>query len=140
MGDLLRTPYTAHNSLADSRALKLLMEYLKPSNELVAKHSFSIQEVANVMVTRVAKLRKVETLEPLVESEIVTKYMADKMAASGVDYKTLECVYQKERRQGIETLLKGSGDGQNKTGGAITKQCKVIDALVEYFGNILELD
>ena len=136
--DLLKKPYTAHNSLADSRALKQLIEHLNPSNEMVAKHSFSIQEVASVMATRIAKQKNVETLEPLVVSDIVTKYMADKMAASGVDYKTLERAYQKDRRDGIKSVLKGAGDEQKNA--SVTKQCKVIDSLAEYFGNILEMD
>ena len=79
--------------------------------------------------------------------------MADKMAASGIDYRTVENVYKSERRDGIKELLQGTGDNSNNklhsnsghsdTSGAIggvTKQSKVIDSLTEYFQNILELD
>ena len=132
--DVLNRSYNAHNSLADSKALKQLIQRLNPSNQLVAKHSFSIQEVANAMETRKNKLEKTETLEPLVVSDIVTKYMADKMAASGIDYRTLEDVYRTDRRDGIQDLLKGAGDSNNHHGNSsssggggvvgVTKQSK----------------
>ena len=143
--DILRKSYNAHNSLADSRALKQLVQHLDPSNQLVANHSFSIQEVADAMETRKKKLEKMETLEPLVVSDIVTKYMADKMAASGIDYRTLENVYKTDRRDGIKDLLKGAGDNNDHHGNSsvgvigVTKQSKVIDSLSEYFGNVLEI-
>ena len=146
--EILNKSYSAHNSLADSKALKQLIQHLNPSNQLVAKHSFGIQEVANAMATRKNKLEKMETLEPLVVSDIVTKYMADKMAASGIDYRTLEDVYKRDRSDGIKDLLKGAGDnndhhGNSSSGGGVvgvTKQSKVIDSLSDYFKNILELD
>ncbi len=132
-----QSKYDAHNALADVKALRKLIEFVAPGNELVVKHSFTLQSVADAVETRKLKHDKLLSLEPLYMSGTLSKYMAEKMASSGIDYDLIEQAFIEERQRGIENLL--SEDKENGKV-AITKQSKVVESLAEYFKTAVVLE
>lgn len=89
MKDLCTAHYDAHNALADSQALQRLVLHLEISREMMMKHSFSVDFVIENDNYGMLLSKNASSLKHLVDKNILSKFTANKIAASGLYYDNL---------------------------------------------------
>ncbi|XP_061195134.1 uncharacterized protein LOC133203355 [Saccostrea echinata] len=84
--DLCTSHYDAHDALADPQALQRLVLHLEISRGMMKKHSFGVEFVIENDNYAIVMSRNASSLKHLVDENILSKFTANKIAASGLHY------------------------------------------------------
>ena len=87
MAELLHDNYVAHNALDDVKALRKLLDLVRP---VLPKHMFGTSVIINSVNAGTHRM----TLKPLEDTKAVTKTMATKIAKSGLNYDHLKAAFE----------------------------------------------
>ncbi|CAB4008451.1 Maternal exuperantia [Paramuricea clavata] len=102
--DLLDSTYDAHNALGDVQMLHMLSSQFI-GDQLLLRHSFSTSWFQEYTIFLEQKRANLQTFQPLLHSKAVSKGIADKMAASGLQYRHFLLAYQQEGNDGVSNVL-----------------------------------
>ena len=125
MAELLHESYSAHNALDDVKALQRILGLVESA---LSQHLFGPTVIINLV--NAASHRS--TLKPLEENKAITKTMAGKIAKSGLQYDHLKTEFERNRFDGLASVLGESVDGTVR----VTKQGKIIQNIFEYFSQL----
>lgn len=131
MKDLCTAHYDAHDALADSQALQRLVLHLEISREMMMKHSFSVDFVIENDNYGMLLSKNASSLKHLVDKNSLSKFTANKIAASGLYYDHLCIAHQRDPLNGIKCVLSEKSIGKAR----VTSDCKIIMSLHHYFMN-----
>ena len=111
--DLLDSTYDAHNALGDVQMLhKLSSQFI--GDQLLLKHSFSTSWFQEYTIFLEQKRENLLILQPLLLSKAVSKGIADKVAASGLQLQHFLLVYQREGSDGISNVVMEKFKGKRR--------------------------
>ena len=127
---ILKKSYIAHNSLEDVRVLQTLFNLKTISSQVVLKHSFSLSYINKQLAFKSKKNTCISSLQPLKNEKIISVYMAEKIAKSGIHYDHIKLAYARNSLLGIETLF-GELCSNGKV--RITKDKQVCAKIASYF-------
>ena len=126
--------------------LQSVMSSLRVTNEQLRDYSFTLSSADRVRKYRHIVKRNLRSLEDKLYTRqrpqiagyrgVISKSMAAKIAESGLDYRHLRRIYCKRGREGLERILKAplpQRDGASRAKPRVTRNKKVIDAIVKYF-------
>ncbi|XP_067020310.1 uncharacterized protein [Acropora muricata] len=129
VADLLGMSYAAHNSLEDVKALqRLVSSQVFDRNQLI-ESSFSTEFAVQYTEYCERKKFNLYTLQPLIESEVVSKGMVQKMAGSGVSLNHLQHSFEMGGKDGLISILSDQVNGKAR----VTKNKRIISQLINYF-------
>ncbi len=128
VSDLLNETYEAHNALEDVKSLQNLVE--KCSNKTDHESQlFTHDHIVALAQYKSDWSRRNDTLQHLVQSKILTDYMTEKMAKSGLSYGHLSLVVKRNGKEGLDHLLKEkTKEGKCR----VTNKVNIIDKLYTY--------
>ncbi|XP_062602533.1 uncharacterized protein LOC134264255 [Saccostrea cucullata] len=129
MKDLCTAQYDAHDALADSEALQRLVLHLDISRAMMLKHSFSVDFVIENDKYAILLSRNASSLKHLVDENILSKFTANKIAASGLHYDHLCIAHHRDPVNGIKSILSEKNMGKVR----VTSNGKIIKSLHQYF-------
>ena len=128
VNDFLGESYEAHMGLEDVKSLR----------RLVTRVNFNSQALEGVFVDMAnAKLnlefnkekrKRKKTLAHMVENEIVSNYMADKIAKAGLEWQDLVSAASRDRKNGIRILFTEPSAGEPR----VTNDERVIASVTDY--------
>ena len=122
--------YKAHNALADVKPLKRILEHCRISLKELLSFSFTFSWLTENYSFFNAARRRLSTLSTLINQNILSKGMANKIAKSGLELAHLEAVYNRnnEKHNAITRLLSERFKGKIR----VTNNKKVICGLVKW--------
>ena len=119
--------YEAHDALEDCRALASLVQHHQIPHHVLLENSFTFDYAVSKCQYRIQKDANYGSLVPLIEQEVVTKYMAQTIAASGLCFVHLQTVCKRDSFQGLVNIFKEDSNGNPR----VTKCSKfAIDILI----------
>lgn len=135
LGDLHKSligeKFAAHNALADTLALRRLVEKVSPDPETLEAFAFDVEYVEASLAYLDMRKENMETLYPL-ENVNVTSSMLNKIAASGLRMEHLRAAYESDRENGIRELFaQPLADGKAR----VTRVKRIADNVRSYFNN-----
>ena len=131
VGDILGSPYLAHNAVEDCRALK---EFVSKTDALpsLLSVSYSAQWAWQYLHYTVEKKRHKETFQPAILAKAITENCANNCASSGLCLKHLKLAYERNGDVGLRDLFTEK-DANNKAR-VMARPENAIQKLVKYFG------
>lgn len=111
--DLLDSTYDAHNAPGDVQMLHTLSSQFI-GDQLLLRHSFSTSWFQEYTMFLEQKRANLQTFQPLLNSKAVSKGIADKMAASGLQYRHLLLAHQREGNDGVSNVLMEKFEGKRR--------------------------
>ena len=129
VADLLGMSYAAHNSLEDAKALQRLVSCQAFDRNQLIESSFSTEFAVQYTEYCERKKFNLYTLQPLIESEVVSKGMVQKMAGSGVSLNHLQHSFEMGGKDGLISILSDQVNGKAR----VTKNKRIISQLINYF-------
>ncbi|XP_006821690.1 uncharacterized protein LOC102802316, partial [Saccoglossus kowalevskii] len=103
VNDYLHTEYSAHNAKHDVHMLQQLIGKCNVDISHISKHSFSVDFIIEALEFLLCKKKNLSSLSQLISKKVITKCMAEKIAASGLAFCHLNLAYS---RGGIDGLVK----------------------------------
>ena len=100
----LDTTCTAHNALADVHMLQKLSSKFV-SKDCILKHSFTLSWLEEYYDFLEKNRENLSSLQPLIQAKVITKGMAEKVAASGLAIANLQLAFQRGAADGISNVL-----------------------------------
>lgn len=109
--------------------LKTLVRHPDVTDEAVSQHSFDFTYVAQAAKRSFEKKSNLPSWEPMIASGNVSRFMAQKAAASGLGVHHLRLAYQRGEEQGVlDVLTEITSDGKPR----VTKVKKVLKNILSY--------
>jgi hypothetical protein len=104
------------------------------NRHLLSQHSFSVAYVLQSLAYGREKARFMSSWQPLVEEGVVSSYIAEKAAGSGLDFGVVREAYEEGGREGALRVLtqpvrKEEGGGQWER---VTKKKSILDNILTY--------
>ena len=131
--EFLKESYDAHNGLEDVKALQKLIKVMDFERELIQHVSFGMGYVEEAYNFSREKRQRMKTLKPMVDKGILSQYMADKIASSGLEWKDLVAAVQSDWNDGIRELF----TEPTKQGARVTNTERIIEDVTSYFQQYL---
>ncbi|XP_061191031.1 uncharacterized protein LOC133199201 [Saccostrea echinata] len=103
--DICSRHYDAHDALSDAQTLQELVLCVKASDDMMLKHSFTTQFVFENNSFADLTSRNLCSLQHLVDSNVLSKFTANKVASSGLHFQHLYLAYQRDAVNGIKYVL-----------------------------------
>lgn len=125
--------YNAHDVLNDAVALDSLLKFHSVSESTMMKCSSPLSYVDNALQNRKSKIVNINSLSHLVSSKILSKCIAEKIAAYGLSYQHLKLSFERYGYDGIEALFKASIDGKPRVTRCKKKIISAVFQHVSYF-------
>jgi len=126
----LNISYEEHNAAHDAHNLKRLLQHCAFDWESKQSHTFRLDYVKDILAFLEQKKENMVTLWPLVYDRVLSKSMAEKIAASGLKEMDLESAFEQEGRMGISALFNQPRlDGKAR----VTKLNRIIDSICNYY-------
>lgn len=126
--DLLRTTYNAHNAVDDVKILqKLVSKFI--SDELLLKHSFTISWFREYTSFLKQKKENLKTFSPFIQSGVVSRGIADKMAASGLNLYHLHFAFENGGTDGLYNVLTENVEDKPR----VTNNNKILTQICKFF-------
>jgi DNA polymerase III alpha subunit (gram-positive type) len=121
--------YDCHNAVADVKVLKSLLE-LCHSHSL-SNFTWSLESVEREVSWSDNMNSLLPSLAPLYSPSpnVVSKSMCKKIAGSGLAYKHLKCVFDRDGPEGLIILLTSKSSNKIR----VTKSEKILNKIVEHF-------
>ena len=129
VADLLGISYAAHNSLEDAKALQRLVSCQAFDKNQLIESSFSTEFAVQYIEYCERKKFNLYTLQPLIESEVVSKGMVEKMAHSGISLDHLQYSFEMGGKDGLISILSDQVNEKAR----VTKNKRIISQLINYF-------
>ncbi len=120
--------FIAHNAAEDVRAVVEIIVAAKVKPADFIPYSSTFQSATDILKFDDETNAIKESLAPLHENDIISKYMARKMALEGLSFDKLLSVYREQGPEALKVLIQER----------VTKTSRIIDALVAYFGQFNE--
>lgn len=130
----LRTLYNklfpdGEQNISNVMALKTLVLHPDVTDEAVSKRSFDFTYVAQAAKWSSEKKINLPSWEPMIDDESVSRFMAQKAAASGLTAHHLRLAYEWGEDQGVlDVLTEITSDGKPR----VTKDKKVLEKIVSF--------
>ena len=135
----LKDTYSAHDAREDVIALRNLVEqtciWEGACIQEKRESSFTVDTVLQSLEFSQRISANLPSLQPLIVSQKLTVSMARKIAGSGLNFAHLSSAYQRNGRDGIRAVFIEKCENQVTR---VTKSCKVIDSVSQYFESIEE--
>ena len=131
--EFLNEPYDAHNGLEDVKALQKLIRVMNFELELLQHVSFGMDYVEEAFNFSREKRERMKTLKPMVDKGILSQYMADKIASSGLEWKDLVAAVRSDWNDGIRELF----TEPTKQGARVTNTERIIEDVTTYLQQYL---
>lgn len=128
----------AHDAKGDVHALCQIMTgrvgRIDIKHESLLKHSTTLGSAIHRVQNITAKLKRERVLKAeLCTKGVVTKYMAEKIAGSGLEYQHLRLAFMRNKDRGLSALLgEKAADGKVR----VTRSKKIVDALQAHFRSL----
>ncbi|XP_061186837.1 uncharacterized protein LOC133194959 [Saccostrea echinata] len=103
--DICSRHYDAHDALSDAQTLQELVLCVKASSDMMLKHSFTTQFLFENNSFADLTSRNLCSLQHLVDSNVLSKFTANKVASSGLHFQHLCLAYQRDAVNGIKYVL-----------------------------------
>ena len=132
VADLLGISYGAHDSLEDVRALQKLVSYKGVNEKTLLESSFTTAFAVNSTKYSLNKTANLQTLQPLIAANVVTKCMGNKIAGSGLMLSHLQLSFSKGGKDGLKRVLTEIVNGKAR----VTTSSRIIMQLCNYLTNI----
>lgn len=131
--DICSRHYDAHDALSDAQTLQELMVWVKVSSDMLLKHIFSTQFVIENISFADTTSRYLCSLQHLVDSNILSKITANKIASSDLHFQHLSLACQRDAVNGIKFVL-----SHNYATGkvCVTSNSRIISSLQQHFINL----
>lgn len=123
----VKSTYNAHDALADVKALESLMNTVR--SDKIMDFSFSWEFVSKMIEFNKMKASNMSKLNPLVEKKILSKHMAGKVSASGLNFSHLALAHKRCSAQGIYQLFTESGSSGKSR---VTSSKGIISKLTDF--------
>ncbi|XP_077990944.1 uncharacterized protein LOC144445275 [Glandiceps talaboti] len=124
------TDWEAHNAIDDVKVLRQLMTKTTVDYADLEKHSFTVDCVRNRIGIRATMWENLPTLFQLISEKVITQYMAEKIAKSGLTFGHLNTAFMEDEQFGLTRLLSEiQPDGKPR----VTKTKRIIRNIASYF-------
>ena len=133
---LLGKPFVAHNALDDVFALIDILQVIQLNNTSLAEYTFARKYINDRFEFLILKQNNLATLQTLVAQKVLSSGMAEKMAASGLNFSHLEIVFQRGGVDGLKDLCTEKFGGKCR----VTSDKRILTALSSYFENVQPSD
>ncbi len=120
--------FKAHNAAEDVRAVAeiIVAAVVKPAD--FAPYSSTLQSATELVNFNDETSDNKQSLEPLVEDGVISKYMAKKMASEGLNSDKLLSVSRYNGKEALKTLIQER----------VTKTTRIVNAVCDRFAEINE--
>lgn len=127
----------AHDALADVHALRKVLAEAKPADKAFMSSSTTTSSAELQTSFAVGKIARERRLVANLCPAVVTKYMASKIAASGLSYEHLRTAFSRDREGGMAKVL-----SEKTAGGSVrvTSSRRIAVALQDHFRLQLQQD
>ncbi|XP_062621846.1 DNA polymerase III PolC-type-like [Saccostrea cucullata] len=95
----------AHCALYDSVNLQKLTKFHNIEDESLIKHSVSSEYVYQIYSHSQCKEKNYKSLHVLVHEKVISDFMANKIASSGLNFSHLQLAFQRHQEDGIRNLF-----------------------------------
>lgn len=134
--DICSRHYDAHDALSDAQTLQELMLCVKVSSDMMLKHSFSTQFVTENISFADLTSRNLCSFQHLVDSNVLSKFTANKIASSGLHFQHPFLAYQRDAVNGIKIVL---SDKYTTGKLRVTSNSRIISSLQQHFMNLKKI-
>ncbi|XP_070542849.1 uncharacterized protein [Ptychodera flava] len=131
VADFVGKSYNAHNAIDDVKALQTLHTQCAIRAEQLLQHSFTVSYIVKSIEITLLKKKNVSSFDPLVQGNVLSKGMAEKISASGLCVDHLKLAYLRDSQNGIYNLF--SEKFWNKP--RITSNSRIIANVTAYFNS-----
>ena len=121
--------YDAHNSLSDVIALCSLIKRTIPDTRSLQQFSYTCEWCRNYVTFLEERDKNLQTFQPLLALNAISKGMAEKAASSGLTYRHLQIACNRQGESGLKSLLGEKFNGLVR----VTKNTRVISSLLHHF-------
>ena len=126
--ELLNETYEAHSALQDVCSLQRLVRSMNFSDEKFQRVFSDTTSVEAKLAFNQKKRERVKTIKHVEKMGVVTSYMADKIARSGLEWQDLVSAASSDRKNGIRKLFtEPSGDEPR-----VTDKDEIIESVTSY--------
>lgn len=127
--------YAAHDALEDVRALKKIVDKGGIKISDILPHSATTDSVHRQLeFSKMARKNK-ESLAGLVNSGVIKKYMANKIAGSGLSYEHLLLSYERAGDKGLMAVCKEK-NRKNGEKARVTENKAILNKLCNHFSDV----
>jgi DNA polymerase III alpha subunit (gram-positive type) len=131
---ILDVAYNAHDALADTKSLQMLLQHPSINRASLLKHSFSVEYVEACIVSRKVTAKNLSTLLPIVNAVGLSESMARKVAKSGLSMAHLKMAFARGGEDGVCAVFRDNvGQGPR-----VTKQRAIADRVCMCLQNMPE--
>ncbi|XP_006813185.1 DNA polymerase III PolC-type-like [Saccoglossus kowalevskii] len=130
--EILHQSYDAHNAVGDVRSLSDLISHLHPTVEHLISHSFSVSDVITYLKYSATKKKNLSSLQKLVSNNILSQYMIERIAGSGLNFRHLLLCYKRGGQDGLVELFQEKINGEVRVTEKTTIVAKLADHLNGY--------
>ena len=106
------------------------------NNTSLAEYTFARKHINDRFEFLILKQNNLATLQTLVAQKVLSSGMAEKMAASGLNFSHLEIVFQRGGVDGLKDLCTEKFGGKCR----VTSDKRILTALSSYFENVQPSD
>ena len=122
--------YSAHNALSDVQSLQSLWEFSAFSQDKISQHSFTTVSFAAHLEFQKTSCQNSETLQELVDCNVISKQMANKIGSSGLRFSHLK---ESFNRGGDKALIALLTEKTNEKKPRVTSAKKILLSIVQDF-------
>ena len=123
--DQFNDTFTAHDAMADVVALDRLLVHCKCD---VQSSAITMSSAVDIVQFAEATSARSATFADLVKKKVLSKAMAEKAAASGLQYGHLILAHRRDAENGIAQLFKE----QTGTGRRVTASTRIIKSVIDH--------
>ncbi|XP_021342428.1 uncharacterized protein LOC110442892 isoform X2 [Mizuhopecten yessoensis] len=110
--DLLGIVYQAHDANQDAEVLQKLVKSEKITDALMCQSSYTFSYIQDYVAYKKQTDKCKVSLQPLIQADLLTKHLADKIARTGLGLHHLEFVHSQAGAQGIHKLFTETSQGK----------------------------
>jgi DNA polymerase III alpha subunit (gram-positive type) len=121
----------SHCALDDCKILQKLVEFHNVSDVSLLQSSVSSEYMFNHFSYRVCKEKNYRSLQVLVHEHVVSDFMANKIASSGLNFCHLQLAFNRTGEDGIRNLFMENVHGKVR----VSKCKKIWSAVANYFSH-----
>ena len=129
---VLGQTYNAHNALDDVVMLQQICRHLNVTDNTFLAASVTVDWVIHNNSYHAGKRQRLPTLYPLIQGKILSKSMAEKVAASGLKLSDLRKAFDRGGRDGLKSLFTEKKDGNVR----VTSRMSIIEKVVKYLESV----
>ena len=129
VSDILGISYGAHDSLEDVRALQKLVTYKEVTKKQILESSFTTNFAVSSTKYHFNKAVNLQSLQPLITTNVVSKGMGGKIAGSGLMLQHLKLAFQRGGNKGLRSVLSERINGKAR----VTTSSRIIMQINNYF-------